>query len=257
MGRVVAYLLALVLTFATSIAPAQLTQTGAGKAPSAGGGGSVAYDSSVDASSEDSTTLNSGDFTIAATSNRFALAAMVSRDFGTLATHSSMALEGAGMSQEGSAATVGAARVSRWSLVAPASGSARTLTGTLSDEDSTHLIATAVYNGVSQTTPINSTAAPTTGSFSGATSISPSITVTTVSGGKAVVVFSMNKIDTGANTWDCSGSGATIRTNEQLILETLVILEKDNTGGSTTISCNVTFATADGDWRMDGYGVQP
>lgn len=233
----------------------------------AAGGGSVAWDSKVDYAEEDATSPTSTDaWTIAATSNRFALAAMLTRDFGAQATHAGMTLEGVSMTQLGTTAAEagGTMGVSRWNLFGsgePAAGSARNLAGSLTVNvpQSVGIIAASVYTGVHQTTPINSTPTAVTGTFSGDTEVTPhpAITGTTVSGGKLVAVLSMENSSGGAPA-SISGTGVTVRATRTQNGNSLYILEKDDTGGSTTIDLTITFGAAtDGSWRLDAYAVQP
>lgn len=228
----------------------------------AGGGGSVAYDSKVDFEEEDSTTPTSTDAWTIAGSNRWAIGAMFSRDFGTPATHSAMALESVSMTQLGTTGNVDgdtSSGVSRWNLIAPATGSSMTLVGTLSTIQSVGLIAAAVYTGVHQTTPVNSTPTATQGNWSGVTEVTPhpAITVTTVTNGKAVAVLSLMS-STGGAPASVTGTGVTVRASATQNGNTIYILEKDDTGGSTTFDLTVTFgASGDGSWRLDAYGVQP
>jgi hypothetical protein len=219
----------------------------------------IAYDSFVDFSEEDaSTPTSTAAWTIAATADRFALAAMFTRDFGTPATHNGMTLEGVSMTQLGSTADIEedtSGLVSRWRLINPGSGASQTLAGALSTTQAVGLIGCAVYNGVDQTTPISSTPTPTEGAWDTVTSVVPSITGTTVTGGKLLVVLALRRSDTTAPSIT-PGTGVSVRVEEHNNLESLYILEKDNTGGSTTINPSITFPSSSGTWRMDGYAIQ-
>lgn len=225
----------------------------------------IAYDSKVDFQEEDSTTPTSTDaWTIASTADRWAFAAMFARDFGGMATHSGMTLEGVSMTQLGSTATIfggGSTAVSRWNLFGggePAAGSSRTLVGTLSTIQSVGLIGAVVYTGVNQTTPISSTPTATENNWDTLTEVSPhpAITATTTTGGKLVALLTMENGGGGAPA-SISGTGVTIRCERHLNGNSFYILEKDNTGGTTTIDMTVTFAAAQsGSWRIDAYAIQ-
>lgn len=263
MKRLTTWLVALALALSGAVAPAQLAMTGAGKNPAVAGGGSVAFDSAVSYSEEDSTTPTSTDaWTIASTSNRWAIGALLSRDFGTPATHSGMTLEGVSMTQLGSTADIEAdttALVSRWNLTAPAAGSSMTLVGTLSIQQGVGEVVGAVYNGVHQTTPINSTPTATEGAWDGVTEVTPhpSITGTTVTGGKLIAILGFNT-STGGPPSSITGTGVTVRAEAHQNGNSLYLLEKDDTSGSTTIDLTITFgASSTGVWRIDAYAVQP
>lgn len=262
MKRLAAFLGALLLALSFGAA-AQLALTGAGKNPSVGGGGTVTFDSSVTFTAEDQTTPTSTDaWTIAATANRWAIGAMLSRDFGGVAAHTAMTLEAVSMTQLGSTADIEddtSANVSRWNLTNPASGSSMTLVGTLSNEDSVALLIGAAFNGVNQTTPVNSTPTAVEGSWATDTTLNSAdgltITTTTVTNGMAVAVIVLRRSDTTTPSIT-PGSGETC-IEVHAILESFYLCRKANTGGSTTISPSITFPSSDGSFRMDAYGVQP
>jgi hypothetical protein len=220
----------------------------------------IAFDSAVSFSEEDSTTPTSvAAWTIASTADRFALSAMVSRDFGGNATHSDMLIGTSGgdsMTQNGTTSTVGAAVFSRWTLYGsslPASGSSRILYGVMDTQDQVGIIGAVVYNGVNQSTPIGDTDVAT-GGESGVTSVNPSLTLTTVSGDKVVGVFCST--NTGIYTLS-SITGATTRVNESIGLENLAIVEVDATTTSTTINPTFTYsATNDPNWEFRAYVIQ-
>lgn len=225
----------------------------------------IAFDSSVTFHEEDTTTPTSTDaWTIAATSDRWGIAAMYVREFASPGTHDGMTIESVSMTQLGTTAQVNGGattRVSRWNLFGssePASGSSRTLAGALSALQNIGLIAAAVYNGVDQTTPVSSTPTATENSWSGVTEVTPhpSITATTVTGGKLIAILTMEN-DTGAAPASITGTGVTVRAEKNANGNSLYILEKDDTSGSTTIDMTVTFATSTGTWRMDAYAIQP
>lgn len=223
----------------------------------------VTFDSYVKFAEEDSTTPTSTDaWTIASTADRFVFAGMFARDFGTMATHSGMTVEGVSMTQQGSAATIfgdGSSRVTRWSLINPTAGSSMTLAGSLSVMQSVGLIAGAVYNGVDQTTPISSTPTATENNWESVTEVTPhpAITATTVSGGKLVALLTLTS-GTGGGPSSVTGTGVTVHTLATQNGNSLYIVEKDDTAGSTTIDLTVTFGTSgDGSWRLDGYALQP
>lgn len=264
MKRFAAFLGALLLALSFGAA-AQLAMTGAGKNPAGGGGGggTVAFDSSVTFTEEDSTTPTSTDaWTIASTSNRWAIAAMLARDFGTPATHSGMTLEAVSMTQLGSTADIESdtsAFVSRWNLTAPGAGSSMTLVGTLSTTQAVGLISGAVFNGVNQTTPVSSTPTAVEGSYADDTTVDSAdgltITGTTATNGMLVAVISLRRSDTTAPTVT-PGTGTTcIAVNA--ILESLYICYKADTAGSTTISPSFAVPTSSGTFRIDAYAVQP
>lgn len=227
----------------------------------------IAYDSSTSFAEEDSTTPTStAAWTIGSTSDRWALCAMSARDFGTPASHSGMTLEGVAMTaQLGSTANINgdtSATVSRWNLFGsgePAAGSSRTLVGTLSTLQSVGMIAAVVYTGVNQTTPVSSTPTATTDSWSSVTEVTPhpAITGTTTTGGKLIAVLSLNS-STGGAPSSVTGTGVTVRPPVATQNgNSLYIVEKDDTGGSTTIDLTVTFgASGDGNWRLDAYAIQ-
>ncbi len=223
----------------------------------------VTFDSYVKFAEEDSTTPTSTDaWTIASTADRFVFAGMFARDFGTMATHNGMTVEGVSMTQQGSAATIfgdGSSRVTRWSLINPTAGSSMTLAGSLSAMQSVGLIAGAVYNGVDQTTPISSTPTATENNWEAVTEVTPhpAITATTVSGGKLVALLTLTS-GTGGGPSSVTGTGVTVHTLATQNGNSLYIVEKDDTSGSTTIDLTVTFGTSgDGSWRLDGYALQP
>ncbi len=227
----------------------------------------IAYDSQVAFSEEDSTTPTSTDaWTIAATADRWAFAAMLSRDFGAQATHAGMTIEGVSMTQLGTTASeaIGTMQVSRWNLFGsgePASGSSRTLAGSLTVNvpQGVGMIAAAVYNGVDQTTPVNSTPTAVTNTFSGDTEVTPhpAITGTTVSGGKLIALLTMENSSGGAPA-SITGTGVTVRAESHRNGNSIYLLEKDDTSLSTTIDLTITFGAAtDGSWRFDAYAIQP
>jgi len=263
MKRLIAYLCALALAFASSTGTAQLTQTGAGKkAAAAGGGATVTFDSSVTFTAEDASSYSStAAWTITSSGDRWAVGAMLSRDFTTLATHTEMRISGSGgtpMPELGAEATVdGSARVSTYGLVAPGSGASRVLYGLISEVDSNGSIAGAAYYNVHQTTPVNSTATPTNEAFASQTSRAPSITVTTTTNGSAVAVLYLHRGTTDTPSISGCTSGATVRATIHSIQETIWIIDRPDASGSTTIACTISFLSASGEWYMRGYGVQP
>lgn len=223
----------------------------------------VAFDSYVRFAEEDSTTPTSTDaWTIASTADRYVVAGMLGRDFGSLATHDGMTVEGVSMTQQGSAATIfgdGSSRVTRWTLLNPTSGSSITLAGALSAIQSVGMIAAAVYNGVHQTTPISSTPTATEDNWESVTEVTPHpiITGTTVTGGMLVAVLTMTS-GSGGPPSSVTGTGVTVHTVATQNGNSMYIVEKADTSGSTTIDLTVTFAASgDGSWRLDAYALQP
>lgn len=225
----------------------------------------IARDSQVRFSEEDSTTPTSTDAWTIAGSDRFAISAMLGRDFGTPATHSAMRISGSGgdlMTQIGTTDSIGPARMSVWNLYGsnlPATGSARTLYGLLAGDvpEPTGLISGAVYTGVHQTTPIGDSDVAT-GSNSGGTTVVPgdglTLTLTTVSGDRVVGFIGVT----------CSGivtvsgvTGVDEYLAESQVLEQLIRVDIAATGTSTVLAPTITFSAAtDASFTMRAYVLQ-
>lgn len=223
----------------------------------------IALDSHVKFAAEDQDAPATTDpWVISSAADRWAIGAMYARDFGTPAAHNSMSLEGVSMTQLGSTADVeldASTGVSRWNLIAPASGSDRTLSAVLSVMQSVGMLLGAVYSGVHQTTPISSTPTPTEGAFDSVTTVTPNpaITGTTVAGGKLIAVLAMTNSNAAIPS-AFSGTGVTVVDQAHINGMNFYILEKDDTSGSTTIDLTVSFAAAaSGIWRLDAYAIQP
>jgi len=263
MKRLTAYLCALALAWAPALSSASITLMGAGKIAVVAGGGSVTFDvtwpDDATAKAEDVASLDVTAQTVASTSNRFAIAATVKNDGAETIT--GMRWNGSGgtaFTQLGSTELVQWHHVARFNLIADAnvtSGS-RTLYASYSASVSRAMAVGAVYNGVHQTTPINSTPTRTTGSFGDPTFTgTASITGTTVTGGKLVAFLSLTQTAGGGFTLSCPS--VTIRREIDYIIGGLVLLERDNNGGSTQISCDITVTAGDVTWAMDAYAIQP
>lgn len=257
MQRLTTWLVALALALSGAVAPAQLAMTGAGSKPAGGGGGggSVAYDTSEGATGEDQTTMTTASATVASTSNRYAIGALAKNQNAGI-TFSSSSLFGASgtfITSQGDVGTFGHYRVSE--ALAPSSGS-QTASVTYSALTSFAWMAAAVYNGVNQTTPKNSTATPVTGALP-LTTNAVAITITTVTGGKAVALLYVSNANANGVSLACSNG--TIRREADYLFLAVFIIDRDHqSGGSTAINCDVTLSAVDsGDYVLLGYGVQP
>jgi hypothetical protein len=227
----------------------------------------IAFDSAVEFSAEDQTTPTSSNaWTIASTADRYAISAMLTRDFGTTGTHNDMLIGTGGgdsMTQLGTTSTVGAGRFSRWDLYGsslPAAGSSRILYGVISEEEAVAMIQAAVYNGVHQTTPVGDTDVAT-GGTEASTTIGPSdgltLTLTTVSGDKVIGIIAITGSTPALTISSITGTGVTNRVSDSQQLEHLAIIEVDATTTSTTIAPTVTFSAAnDTSFEMRAYVLQ-
>lgn len=218
----------------------------------------VTFDVGIDFSEDDSTTPTAGDIDPAATANRYAIGSLVSLDFGGLATHDGMTLEGVAMSPIGSAIAVNAARLSTWGLVAPSDAAGQNFAATFSDQEQVGILGGAVYNGVHQSTPIGTVVDSADTEFSAQTSISPTATATTVTDGMAhgvIVVFTENPATPDTIT---PATGCTIIDTETRGLNTLVTVRRPDNAGSTAVGCTLTYAAAQsGNWRVRAIPIQP
>lgn len=219
----------------------------------------LAFDSAVDFPEEDSTTPTSvAAWEIAPTADRFAISGMFSRD-SVPATHTAMRISGSAgdlMTQLGATSAIGLNRFSRWNLFGgglPASGASRVLYGLMSAIQSVGMIAGAVYNGVNQATPIGADGVDT-GAATEATISGVSITLATAAGDKVVGILAVTVTSIVTTS---SITGVTVRTQEDLVLDHLYVVEVDAVGTSTTIAPVVTLsASTDNNWEFRAYVIQ-
>jgi hypothetical protein len=177
-----------------------------------------------------------------------------------------MRISGSGgdaMTQLGTTSSVSAGRFSRWNLFGsslPASGSSRTLFGSISDDEQTGLIAAVVYDGVHQTTPVGDSDVAT-GGTTASTTIAPgdglTATLTTLAGDKVVGIISAITLGGVNAIVSVTGTGITVVTQDDMLLEHLIIVEVDAVGSSTTVAPTITFTSStDAQFEMRTYVVQ-
>lgn len=221
----------------------------------------IAFDSAVDFSAEDQTTPTSVAAWTIAGSDRIAIASMLSRDFGTIGTHTVMRISGSGgsnMTQVGTTTTFGAAKSSVWSLASPGTGSSRVLYGEFSEEEAVAIIGAAVYTGALSSFRDTDT---TSGSTSASTTITPgnglTLTLTTSPGDVIVGLINITG-STPLTISSVTGVDAT-RTSEVQQVEFQIIVELAAGGGATTvIAPTVTFSGSnDTLFTFDAVVLQP
>jgi hypothetical protein len=218
----------------------------------------VTYDTSADDHQEDVATATTAAMTVASTADRYAILAVMKND--TATTIDSAVFDSVSMTSllaQYSTPTYTWHHCRNYELVNPGSGASKTGVGTISASTDRTYAAAIVLNGVHQTTPKNSTPTPTTGLFEDPTFTgSASITVTTVTNGKAVGVLNITNTG-GVNVTVTGTGGTTVRTVENFSVGTLAILERDDNAGSTVLSADLATTAGNTGWTIHAWGIQP
>lgn len=190
------------------------------------------------------TTAVAPDVTVGSGSDRYVVAITGQRDFGEPGAVSGVDIESSALSQLGTdqAAFGVLIRSTIWGLVAPGTGANRTLTATFASSTLLSAVGGIVYDGVDQTTPTRDVDQGSTDSGAPGTSVSPSLTLTTESGDRVVMLIIMRHADAGAVT--VSGETERVNGNGSGSINVIVV-DKTASGTSTTINPTLSFSSAD------------